>query len=57
MGEIHIDNITGDIRATENLGQITVRVPDGAYSIDAKSKLGAVESDFPEWGGNCNGGR
>lgn len=46
MGEIHIENIAGNIRAKENLGEITVRLPDGMYSIDAKSKLGAVTSDF-----------
>lgn len=47
MGEVHIENICGDIRARENLGEITVRVPEGMYAIDARSKLGAVNSDFP----------
>ncbi len=47
MGEIHIENIHGDIRAMENLGEITVLVPEGMYAIDARSKLGAVNSDFP----------
>lgn len=47
MGEVHIENVRGDIRAKENLGEITVRVPDGMYAIDAKSKLGTVNSDFP----------
>ncbi len=47
MGEVHIENIRGDIRAMENLGEITVRVPEGMYAIDAKSKLGVVNSDFP----------
>ncbi len=46
MGEVHIDNIAGDIRATEGSGEIIVRVPEGAYAIDAKSKLGSVVSDF-----------
>jgi hypothetical protein len=46
MGEVHIENTTGDIRAIEHLGEITVRVPDGMYAIDARSKLGAVNSDF-----------
>jgi hypothetical protein len=50
MGEVHIENIRGDIRAKENLGEITVRVPDGMYAIDARSKLGAVNSDFPGTG-------
>jgi hypothetical protein len=46
MGEVHIENIAGDIHAIEHLGEITVRAPDGVYSIDAKSKVGAVNSDF-----------
>jgi hypothetical protein len=47
IGEIHIDNVGGEIHATDYMGEITVRVPDGQYAIDAISKLGAVESDFP----------
>ncbi len=47
MGEVHIDNVSGEIHATDRMGLITVRLPDGPYAIDAKSKLGAVESDFP----------
>jgi hypothetical protein len=47
MGEVHIDNIAGEIHATDEMGLITIRVPDGAYAIDAMSKLGAVDSDFP----------
>ncbi len=47
MGEVHIENIAGDLRATDHMGEITVRVLEGTYAIDAKSKLGAVTSDFP----------
>jgi hypothetical protein len=47
MGEVHIDSVTNEIHATDHMGLITVRVPDGQYSIDARSKLGAVDSDFP----------
>lgn len=47
MGEIHIEAVSGEIHAQENLGEITVRLPGGMYSIDAKAKLGAVNSDFP----------
>jgi hypothetical protein len=47
MGEVHIDDIGGELHATDHMGLITVRVPDGQYAIDARSKLGAVESDFP----------
>jgi hypothetical protein len=47
IGEVHIDNVSGEIHTTGEMGLISVRVPDGQYAIDAKSKLGAVESDFP----------
>lgn len=47
MGEVHILGVTGEIQATANMGLISVQLPqDGAYSIDAKSKLGSVISDF-----------
>lgn len=48
VGEVHISGITGEIHATDRMGQITVQLPqDGQYAIDAKSKLGAIDSDFP----------
>jgi hypothetical protein len=47
-GEIHFDGVTGDINATVIQGLIMLRVPQSAqYSIDAKSKIGGVNSDFP----------
>jgi hypothetical protein len=46
-GEVHIDGVMGEVHATDHMGLITVREPDGQYAIDAVSKLGAVESDFP----------
>jgi hypothetical protein len=47
-GEVHIDGITGELRVTDHNGQITVHVPqDGQYAIDARAKLGAIDSDFP----------
>jgi uncharacterized protein (DUF1684 family) len=46
MGEVHIEDIRGEIHATDDMGLITVQLPDGQYSIDALSKLGAVDSDF-----------
>jgi hypothetical protein len=47
-GEIHFDDVTGDIRATTHQGTITLRLaPEGQYGIDAKSRIGAVISDFP----------
>ncbi len=46
-GEINLDGMTGDVHATNHCGDIALRLPDGAYAIDAKSKIGAVTSDFP----------
>jgi hypothetical protein len=47
-GEIHFDDVTGDIHATLIQGQITLRLPPaGQYAIDAKCRIGAVTSDFP----------
>ena len=46
-GEIHFDDVTGDIHATLIQGEITLRLPDGQYGIDAKCRIGAVTSDFP----------
>jgi len=46
-GEIHVDDVRGDISATTNQGTIVLRVPQTAqYSIDAKSRIGGVESDI-----------
>jgi hypothetical protein len=46
MGEVHIDSMLGEIHVTDHQGLISVRLPDGQYSIDALSKIGAVNSDF-----------
>jgi hypothetical protein len=47
-GEIHIQNMTGAVRATDGRGQITILVPeDASYIIDARTRIGAVDSDFP----------
>jgi hypothetical protein len=46
QGEVHIDDIRGEIHAVDERGLITVRVPDGHYAIDARSKLGSVNCDF-----------
>jgi hypothetical protein len=46
-GEIHLEGLSGDIRATMNQGTITVRTPaNAAYSVDAKSRVGDVSSDL-----------
>jgi hypothetical protein len=46
-GNILIDNVTGGIEARNRDGDIVLMLPDtGPYSIDAKSKMGTVISDF-----------
>jgi len=46
-GEVHVTNISGDLHITDGKGQITVSLPEqGMYSIDALTKLGAIDSDF-----------
>jgi hypothetical protein len=47
-GEVHFDEVTGDVRATSIQGTILLHLPQTAqYNIDAKSHLGEVISDFP----------
>ena len=46
-GQILVANVTGDIHATGHRGDLVLMLPDtGAYSIDAKTKVGVVTSDF-----------
>jgi hypothetical protein len=46
-GNILIGNVTGNIEATNREGDIVLMLPDpGPYSIDARSKMGTVVSDF-----------
>ncbi len=46
-GQLIVANVTGDIEATGHRGDILLMLPDaGTYSIDAKTKLGVVTSDF-----------
>jgi hypothetical protein len=46
-GNILIGNVTGGIEATNREGDIMLMLPSsGSYSIDAKSKMGTVTSDF-----------
>jgi hypothetical protein len=46
-GNILIGNVTGGIEATNREGDIVLMLPSpGPYSIDAKSKMGTVASDF-----------
>jgi hypothetical protein len=46
-GQLLVANVIGDIRAAGHRGDILLMLPStGAYSIDAKTKLGVVTSDF-----------
>jgi hypothetical protein len=46
-GQVLVANVTGDIQATGHRGDLLLMLPDtGAYSIDAKTKVGVVTSDF-----------
>jgi hypothetical protein len=46
-GQVLVANISGDIKATGLRGDILLMLPDTvAYSIDAKTKVGVVTSDF-----------
>jgi hypothetical protein len=48
VGDIHFDDVTGDIHATALRGAITLHLAEGGqYAIDAKSDVGSVTSDFP----------
>jgi len=46
-GNILVGNVTGGVEATNRNGDIVLMLPStGLYSIDAKSKMGTVSSDF-----------
>jgi hypothetical protein len=46
-GEVHVDDVTGNIQATARQGLIALRlVSDMPPAIDAKSFVGTVNSDF-----------
>jgi len=46
-GEVHIENMMGDVRVTVSKGRIALRLPsDESYTIDAKTDIGDVVSDF-----------
>jgi hypothetical protein len=46
-GNILVGNVTGSVEATNRNGDILLMLPGpGPYSIDAKSKMGTVTSDF-----------
>ncbi len=46
-GYVLVSRMAGEIEATSHSGDIMLMLPDpGPYSIDAKSKMGSVSSDF-----------
>lgn len=46
-GEVYLNEVLGDIRATATQGSIILHLPeDRQYAIDAKSVSGSVNSDF-----------
>jgi hypothetical protein len=47
-GNVYIEDVAGDIRASILSGEILLRLPGkGQYDVDARSKWGSVTSDFP----------
>lgn len=52
IGEVQIKNIIGDIEATCKIGELVLELPEKErYDVDARVKIGDVESDF---GGKYN---
>jgi len=46
-GYLWVSDVTGDIEATSHTGDMIVMLPTpGQYSIDAKSRIGGIMSDF-----------
>jgi hypothetical protein len=45
-GSVSVHGVTGDIEAIAGRGDIMLLLPPGSYSIDAKTKLGNVSSEF-----------
>lgn len=47
VGEVHVDELAGDIQVSALQGTITIRLPGNRqYSIDAKCDFGRITSDF-----------
>ena len=45
-GMVSVSGVTGDIEASAGRGDIVLWLEPGAYSVDAKTKLGSVSSDL-----------
>ena len=50
-GEVHIDDLAGDVQVKVLKGGMTLRLPENnIYAIDAKVDTGSIFSDFPgQW--------
>jgi hypothetical protein len=47
-GEVHVEDVAGDIHATTRQGVLLLHLPDTRqYAIDAKATVGSLISDFP----------
>jgi len=48
VGEVHVQDLTGDLEISVHEGEITLGLPGQArYAIHAKTNCGSVVSDFP----------
>lgn len=47
IGEVEVNNVSGDIEATASIGDISLRLPeDQSYAVDAHVRIGDVSSEF-----------
>ncbi len=48
VGSVKVNQVAGELSITSRIGEIDVRVPDlgDEYFVDAKVRIGGVESDF-----------
>jgi hypothetical protein len=47
IGEVEVNNVSGDIEATASIGEISLRLPEGQnYAVDAHVRIGDVSSEF-----------
>jgi hypothetical protein len=47
IGEVEVNNVSGDIEATASIGEIRLRLPeDQSYAVDAHVRIGDVSSEF-----------
>jgi hypothetical protein len=45
-GQLNVIGMSGDIRASDRNGDIFLLMPEGAYCLRAKTKIGQIVSDF-----------